>query len=312
MLHPEYPTASEVDRFCSELVERAEQIKPTVQLLDPWRGTTAVRNAPDARYVRIERPGCEPYYAIWQPVLSGGPAPLLVHVPGYGAEMSVHPHLVAAGFNILHVSPQAYCTPDGFNESKRSEQKTWPVLPDTITSCGERGYRDWLTDVLVAVAWGQQQPHVQPQRLAFFGTSQGGGTALLLASLMRDRGVKAVCADEPYLTGFFMMLGNTVPGAYALPLNALASVARESPQRLRQAWRALGYYDTLSHAHRLTMPTLLTAGGKDISCPLHTIRALFDRLPAQTTRNLTVFADAPHGYMPGFGELVRAWCTLYL
>ena len=44
----------------------------------------------------------ERFYAYFQPVYSGGPAPLLLHVPGYGGELSMHPELVFDGFNVLH------------------------------------------------------------------------------------------------------------------------------------------------------------------------------------------------------------------
>ena len=44
------------------------------------------------------------------------PAPLLVHTPGYGGEMSMHPEL-AQYFNVLHINPLGYTTPEGKDEN---------------------------------------------------------------------------------------------------------------------------------------------------------------------------------------------------
>ena len=132
---------------------------------------------------------------------SGGPAPLLIHLPGYGAEMSAHPELVAAGYNVLHINPLGYATPNGPDETK-VVNGAWPVLPETVTTCGKKGYCDFLTQAVAAARWACAQPCVQANRLATLGTSQGGGTALLLGSLLAGRGVKAVAADVPFLTDF--------------------------------------------------------------------------------------------------------------
>lgn len=32
-------------------------------------------------------------------------------------------------------------------------------------------------------------------------------------------------------------------------------------------WNQLGYVDTLSHAHRINVPVMLSAGGLDNTCP---------------------------------------------
>jgi cephalosporin-C deacetylase-like acetyl esterase len=306
-LHPDYPHVSEVDGWCESLVRRAEGLEPAAELTPGPESPFKVRHAAMVQFARFSRPGASDWYGLWQPVVNGGPAPLLVHVPGYGGEMSLHPQFVAAGFNVLHINPLGYCTPKGLDESKRVEG-TWPVLPDTVLSGGERGYADWLTDALVSIRWAMRQPQVQANRLGTFGTSQGGGGALLLASLLRDK-VRACAADEPFLTGFAMMHGRGNLGAYDLAFKALNKSAGDAG-RQRAGWRGMGTIDTISHAHRLTMPTLLTAGKIDMVCPSDTIQALFERLPA--TRAYMEMAGMAHGYTQPFGEVAKAWLTLYV
>ena len=311
MTPPQYPTAAEVDAWCEALNRHAEAVEfEAAEAGQPDWGPAPVpwHAAGHCRYVAFTCAACDPFYGYWQTVPSGGPAPTLVHLPGYGGEMSAHPDLVAAGYNVLHVNPLGYCTPAGLQVA-RQVNGNWPVLPETALSGGERGYADWLTQALVAVRWLRTQPEVQPERLGCFGTSQGGGGALLLASLLRDRGVRAVAADLPFLTDFRWMVEQTELGAYSLVFPLPEALAAQ-PERLAAYWRGLGLIDTLSHAHRLTLPVLLHAETTDTVCPPATIRALFEALPG--TRSYTETAGLEHAHNPQFVQLALAWFRSYV
>ncbi len=304
-----YPTAAEVDAYCESVLQRAEAADLTARLLDdaPYDFRMAVRHT-GGRYVAWTSEALGTFYGFFQPTPTGR-GPLLVHVPGYGAEMSAHPELVAAGYNVLHVSPLGYATPTGPDESKRPTG-TWPVLPDTVLSLGERGYADWLAQAAAATLWGLGLDGVDADRFGFLGTSQGGGCSLLLASIFQSRGVCAVCADVPFLTDFPLIRKLAQPGAYAIAFGALEQIERDRAGDVPAAWKALGTIDTTSHAHRLTMPVLLTAGSVDGACPAPAIRSLFDRLPG--TRSYTELAGQGHAYTTPFLHLARAWFRLYL
>jgi cephalosporin-C deacetylase-like acetyl esterase len=305
MIPEVYPTPAEVDAWCEDLLAEADSASVSVKPVAgcPYDFRLGVWQCQeDSHYVAFAVRGTRPFYGYWQTVPSRGPAPTLIHLPGYGAEMSAHPELVAAGFNVLHVNPLGYATPQGPADRLRGADGNWPVLPDTASTGGKRGYRQWLRDALLAANWLREQPEVQPDRLGVFGTSQGGGTALLLASLLRERGCRAVAADQPFLTNFRMMEDYEEKGAYALVFPYLASL---SPRRRTAAWRALGFVDTASHVARLTMPTLLTSGGADTVCPAPTIEALFAALPG--TRSYTEISGQVHGYNQPFVQLAAAW-----
>jgi cephalosporin-C deacetylase-like acetyl esterase len=307
-----YPDAAAVDAWCAALLARADALTCAAEFVTPIAPSIplAVRHVRPPQFVRFTVPGRDPFYGYWQPVLNGGPAPLLLHVPGYGAEFSAHPEMVGDGYNVLHINPLGYCTPSGFDEGKRGPGGAWPVLPDVVLTQGRGGYIEWLTDAVVAARWALQQPEVQPNRVATFGTSQGGGGALLLGSLLRERGLKAIAADVPFLTDYRYMVQQQNLGAYAIAKQALDRLTVEAPAKLPAAWHALGLVDTLSHAHRLTMPVLLTGGTLDQVTPIPTIRALFDRLPG--TRSYTELVGQGHTYTPPFGFLARGWFQLYV
>jgi Acetyl esterase (deacetylase) len=263
----------------------------------PSLGVNHTKN--EFTYVRFQPEGMAPFYGYWQPAMSG-PAPLLIHTPGYGAEMSCHPDLVALGYNVLHVSPLGYMTPDGPDAAKKRDD-TWPVLTDTVESRAERGYKQWLICCVLAIRWAMAQECVIPGRLSFFGTSQGGGASLLLASLYRDRGARCAGADVPFLTN--LPLARKL-GAYTYRFEPLDRI-----DRIEGGWNALGFVDTISHASRLTMPVLLSCGGKDIICPAETTRSLFELLPG--ARSLNYFPSLEHRYSREFVFLFSAWLRMY-
>ncbi len=307
--HPNYPTPDEIDQWCDSLKARAQKLAFTAtEVTDPpCHGHTAPARHATGRFVKFEG-GFDTFYCYWQPVASRGPAPLLIHLPGYGGETSSHPQLVADGFNVLHVNPRGYCTPQGLAEEKK-RNGSFPVLPDHVETLGQHGYSDWFTDVLVALRWALDQPCVQPERLGVFGTSQGGGTALLLASILRDR-VRAVAADVPFLINFPMLETLTEPGAYFLAFEPLTRMAATGPEKVAKAWRALGLVDVLCHAHRLGMPVMLLAGAADTICPSASIESLLPHLKG--TRSYTLIDKQEHTYTVPFLPLARAWFAMHV
>ncbi|NQT91195.1 MAG: hypothetical protein HQ559_00425, partial [Lentisphaerae bacterium] len=155
-----YPSNEEVDEWIGSLWASADATGCEVVRMEEQGFTHnfGVRHMPGYQYVEFRPEGSDPFYGYWQPALSG-PSPLLVHVPGYGAEMSVHPDLVAEGYNVLHISPLGYSTPGGADESKMRDGR-WPVLPDTVLSGAEEGYKEWLKHCLLAIRWAMLLPEV--------------------------------------------------------------------------------------------------------------------------------------------------------
>ena len=297
-----YPNQDELAGWIASIWEMAEQTECTAEILENngFSFSLGVNHVgAEFTYVKFSPKGMDPFYGYWQPVLSG-PAPLLFHVPGYGAEMSTHPELVSLGFNVLHVSPMGFATPEGPDESKKRND-SWPVLPDTVISGGKEGYRIWLANCIMAIKWAMQQAEVIEDRISFFGTSQGGGGSLLLGSLFKDRGVRCVAADVPFLTNYPLADGR---GAYQHAAEGLDAVEDKAA-----GWKALGFADTINHAERLTMPVMLTAGGKDEACPPETVQSLYEELPG--TKSLTYFKDLTHRYTREFLPLAAAWFRIY-
>lgn len=174
-----YPSEEEINKWIDGIWDTAEQSECEVKFLDKpgydfklgvWH---AIEHSRNPRYVKFSVKGRHDFYCYWQPAPSGS-APLLVHLPGYGAEVSAHPDLVLQGYNVLHINPLGYATPDGPDESKKRDGD-WPVIFDTFTSGAKEGYRKWLTDCVIAVQWALSQNEVVPNRISFLVQARAAG-----------------------------------------------------------------------------------------------------------------------------------------
>lgn len=298
-----YPTPDEIDNWAKRQLERSEDVSVFGELLDNMPVSVCFGNNPDTlvnRYVRFSTDDKRRvFYGYWQPAMNG-PAPLLINLPGYGSSISMHPQLADLGYNILHISPLGYVTPQAPITELALPDGNWPVLPNTAAG-KPGGYEDWISDCLLAIRWAVQQADVLPQRLSFFGTSQGGGGSLLLASILGPERVRCVCADLPFLTDF--PASGLMGEAYSILQPVYNSIQHED------FWTRLGYVDTISHAHRLTMPVMLSAGGLDETCPPKTIEHLFDLLPG--TKQYTYLENQIHTHSRSSMFLFSAWLRMY-
>lgn len=297
-----YPERKEIDCWTDEIYEKAFSVKFSVELSEDegiaQRKHAGAFHMIKNRIVKFTIEGMRPFYGLWQPV-PFGPAPLAVHMPGYGAELGNHPDTVAQGLNLLTISPLGYWKKEGFDLSLKKDGN-WPVLPDTALTGGEKGYKDWLLCAAVGVRWAWQQTQVLPKRVSFYGTSQGGGGALLLGSVFSGRGCRCVAADEPFLTDF---TGANFRGFYSIIKDIVFTVDKQT------AWRGLGFVDTLSHVHRMNFPVMLIAGSADDVCPADTIQKLYNML---TTTRMIYHVDARgHGYNFEVMPLILTWLKIY-
>ncbi len=294
-----YPDNKEIEFWINDIWRLAEETPITVEMLDEpvWKNNFGTFHYP-CQFVKFIPKGMDAFYGVWQPQIKA-PMPLVFHVPGYGAELSIHPDTNAEGYNVLNISPMGYWTPAGFDESKLRDGN-WPVLPDTVYSKGEAGYKIWLTNCVMDVLWAWKQKSVINNRVSFYGTSQGGGTALLLGSIFANKGVMCVAADEPFLTDFPLAAWR---GAYGVTKKAFDS------QESKDGWHSIGFVDTVNHAHRMNYPVLLTEGEKDDTCPPETVESLYNKLPS--TKSITMLSGRGHGYNYDFMRLAWAWFKLY-
>jgi cephalosporin-C deacetylase len=161
-------------------------------------------------------------------------------------------------------------------------------------------YQGAYADVVRAIDYLVSRADIDPARIGLAGTSQGGGMALAVAAL--DPRVKVVVAHVPFLCDF--RTAARTPNSLVRTLLERANCNNEA------TLRTLDYFDPLALAPDLRVPALISAGGKDETCPAATIRAAFDRIPG--VKSLAVYPDLTHTSCAGFYEMTWPWLDLYL
>lgn len=214
--------------------------------------------------------------------------PAIVTAPGYGGtQQGIMLAECQRGYAILQVWPRP--TPNG------EDKLTWK------TDSPEGAYYQFAySDVIRGVDYLLTRAGIDPDRIAIAATSQGGGIALAVGSL--DPRIRAVSAHVPFLCD--MRLAARTPGA--LVKNALDKAGKNDEATLR----TLDFFDPLQLVPRLRVPTLISAGGKDTTCPATTIRNVFDRI--ESVKSLFHDPALIHTTSAPFYEMMWNWLDRYV
>lgn len=224
------------------------------------------------------------------------PLPAVITAPGYGGwQQGIMLDECQRGFVILQVFPRSQGESEEFWKIDGPEKLTWGLArPEGYY------YQGAYSDILRGVDFLVSRPEVDPNRIGIMGTSQGGGIALAVASL--DSRIRAASAHLPCLCDMRRAAG--MPGSLAN--TRLTKAGANGPA----AWNTLDYFDPARLASNLRAPALISAGGKDVTCPAQTIRAVYDRIAG--IKSLVSYPDLPHTTSHGFYVLSWAWMEMYL
>ena len=231
---------------------------------------------------------------LWLPGYSlGNPPP--------GPE-SLYPNTVTLGLNVHGNLPN---TPYVHPSSQGQEYITQGIeSPETYI------FRDIVCHCLRALEVLAAQPEVDTEKLVVGGMSQGGGLALVAASLAVGQ-AKLCFADMPWLCDLDRALslidrsryanGRRVPDGRAL----IEDYADARPQARVQIFQTYRYFDPLSHVAAIRCPTQMSAGGRDPSCRPPTIFAVFNEITAQ--KEMLYLPETGHEIVPAMHEAHARW-----
>ena len=226
---------------------------------------------------------------------SSKPWPVIVTVPGYGGpQQGVMLGECQRGYAILQLYPR----------SQGDSAELWQIDgPDKLTWHLDRPegayYQGAYADVMRAIDFAVSRPDLDRDRIALVGTSQGGGISLAVAAI--DSRVKAVVAHVPFLCDFRL--------AARTPKSLVKKLLDQAGRNDEAAWRTLDYFDPLQLAPQLHAPVLMSAGGKDETCPAATIQSVYARLPG--VKSLNFYPDLPHTTCLDFYNLSWPWLDLH-
>lgn len=122
----------------------------------------------------------------------------------------------------------------------------------------------------------QSMVEIDEDRIAACGMSQGAGIAIWMGAHCPI--IRAVCADMPFLAGYWKVLDRQI---YRYPLKELADFADSIPLGMERVKYTISYYDTLNQATRCQVPTLVSLGEKDPSVRPASAMSVFEALPGK-------------------------------
>ncbi len=222
---------------------------------------------------------------------------LLVSLPGYRAEWNDLSAYYDLNCDILQLSPLGYNTPWGYDNSKLVKG-AWPVLYDTVVEFGfYSGYNKWFLECIMAINTIKKEN----QKIIFIGTSQGGGTSIVLGSIFNDITI-GIAAEMPFLIGFANKNYEKVCSFVAANINSY-----EKPIYNFYAKERLYCIDPLSHIERIKFSTLLVSGEKDTECPAIDIYELYEGI--QSNKQYIELKNTGHGYTKDFEKIAKNWMT---
>ena len=205
------------------------------------------------------------------------PAPAVVRFVGYGGgrgnplENLVWP---VAGFVQVVMDTRgqggirrAGATPD--------EGGSGPSAPGFLTRGIESPlnhyYRRLIVDAVRCITATAELPHVDSDRVAAVGRSQGGGIALAAAAL--HPGVAALVSQVPFLCDIARAITITNDAPYSEVVEFLATHRGQTEMFLE----TLSYFDGANFAPRATAPAWFSAALMDSTCPPSTVFGAYHR-----------------------------------
>lgn len=224
------------------------------------------------------------------PKEGNGPFPTLINVPGAGPGRGPELGLADQGFVVLVMNVFPYYVPMDPNE----RQKVYDEYNKDIRYCyvgandrKEYFFRAAYLGIDRAIDWLAARDDVDKNRIGFFGTSQGGASALILTGMNKNirycvSAVPALCDHNGCLKGRASGWPQMVKFWQNDP-----KVIEESP-----------YLDAVNFARLIECPIKVTVGFIDLTCSPSSVYAAYNVIP---TKEKEMVIETKLGHRTGEG-----------
>jgi cephalosporin-C deacetylase-like acetyl esterase len=145
-----------------------------------------------------------------------------------------------------------------------------------------------------------EQRLVEAGRIASAGMSQGAMLAIVVAA---NSPLPKLClADMPFLSNVPVTMRQSNSPIY----RALRDYVDGDARAGAAAMDTLALFDPLNHAPQVTVPTTLSAGGRDPSVKIDGVRSVYDSL-GTLNKHLEFYPDAGHVFLPEMNKSHGEW-----
>ncbi len=245
-------------------------------------------------YASLHRVRVHGWYTVprWKP----GPHAAMLFLPGYSTgRISPKIEHSRQGAATLSIQVRGYEVDRQEYPPDNSSYMTIGVqAPETYV------YREIVCHCLRGLDFLELRPEVDRERICAIGGSQGGGLSLLAGGL--DSRVRFIVANVPFLTDF--PLSMTVTGN---PFRNLVWYIESHPDQTDLVYRTVSYFDVLNVAARIKVPTLISLGLWDRTCPAPSIYNMFLAL-GSADKKICIYPYLDHGEVgTPHGKVVNSW-----
>ncbi len=219
------------------------------------------------------------------------PYPTLVNVPGAGPGVGPEAWLADQGFVVLNMNVFPYeCPLDG-----KERQKVYDEYNEKLGMryCYYNGtdrdsyfFRAAYLGIDRAVDWLAEQDYVDATRVGYYGTSQGGASALILGGL--NKHFCAILSSVPALCDHSGLLKGRSPGWPRLV------DFYKGDEKVLEASR---YLDGVNFARNIDAATIdITVGFIDVTCSPSSVYSAFNVVPSEKK---TIYHETQLGHQNG-------------
>jgi cephalosporin-C deacetylase len=272
---PDLPVPHDLDAFWSETLAQARS-HDIALTCTPYNVALRTVEVFDVRFAGWRG---EPIAAwLYLPRDVPRPLPVVVQYIGYtGGRGLAHENLLwsAAGYAHLVVDTRGQGTSQaGTGVTADSADFIGPHTPGFMTMGIESRehyyYRRVYSDAVRAIDAVRAHPDLDGDAIVVTGASQGGGLALVAASLAD--GLRGVMSDVPFLCHFRRASEITD----ARPYYEIAQYCAAHRDRIEDVFAALSYFDAAVLVRRATAPALISVALMDEVCPPSTVFAAYN------------------------------------
>jgi cephalosporin-C deacetylase len=134
-------------------------------------------------------------------------------------------------------------------------------------------YHAW-TDALIAVGLTKIIPETDPDKVLVCGSSQGGGTSLVMSSL--DRSIKLCLAAVPSYCWWERRI--EIRSACAADIS---KYIEKNPGSLENVYNTMSYYDVTNFVDKIECPVMVSCGFNDEATPPDCVYAACNKIKSE-------------------------------
>jgi len=285
-VNPAVTRQPDFDEFWHKTLQELKSIKPQYNLILQSEKNNAKRNL---YLVEMKSLGNLTVRGWLEVPKKQGSYPALLRVPGYMSSMK--PVNKYNDMVILSFNPRSHGNSD---EAPGAPLDLWVRGLDNKE---EYYYRGAYMDCIRAVDFLASRPQVDPERIAVWGGSQGGGLSFVTAAL--DDRISFCIADVPFLCSWLKYFKTTHWDEVDEWL------AADTSRNWTTMLQTLSYFDTMNMTDKIKCPVLMGVGLQDDVCPPATNFASFNNI--RSKKEYKVYPDCGHNLGPKHWEFGYEW-----